>query len=126
MLPVTGERVTTGLEFVLDLRGPDSTQLLVDAPYNPWTRRPIAEARPPATMQVYQRPFVTRANAAGRWEPIEVISNRRRIGRDGTLYPERGRNWSALRFNALWLPPAAIGPVRPSCSASASAPCATS
>ena len=98
VLPVTGERVTTGLEFVLDLRGPDSTQLLVDAPYNPWTRRPIAGARPPATMQVYQRPFVTRANAASRWEPIEVISNRRRIGRDGTLYPERGRNWSALRF----------------------------
>ena len=98
VLPVTRERVATGLEFVIDLRGPDSTQLLVDGPYNPWTRKPIRGAHPPTTMQVYQRPFMTRANDAGAWQPVFVVSNRRRIGRDGTVYPEQGTNWSALRF----------------------------
>ena len=98
VLPVTRERVATGLEFVIDLRGPDSTQLLVDGPYNPWTRKPIRGAHPPTTMQVYQRPFMTRANEAGAWQPVFVVSNRRRIGRDGTVYPEQGTNWSALRF----------------------------
>ena len=98
VLPETRERVNTGLEFVLDLRGPDSAQLLVDAPYDPRVRVPIRGAKPPATMQLYQRPFVTRSNAKGQWAPMVVVSNRRRIGRDGTIYPESGTNWGALRF----------------------------
>ncbi len=98
VLPVTRERVSTGLEFVLDLRGADSAQLLVDAPYNPRHPAPVKGALRPTSIHVYQRPFETRANDAGRWEELFVPSNRRRIGRDGTVYPERGTNWSTLRF----------------------------
>src|ERR1700693_6236706 len=35
-LPNTGSRVPVGLEFVLDLGGPQASEVLVDHPYNPY------------------------------------------------------------------------------------------
>jgi tetratricopeptide (TPR) repeat protein len=88
-LPYTGSRSPVGLEFVLELKGPEGSQLLVDSPYNLYREVPIAGARPPATQTVYNRPFRTEANSDGRYDTLRVTPNRRRIGRDGTVYPAR-------------------------------------
>jgi hypothetical protein len=86
-LPYTGTRSPVGLEFVLDLRGPADSRLLVDEPYNLYRPAPIAGSRPPAYQLVYNAPFRTVANDDGRYDTLWVQTNRRRIGRDGTVYP---------------------------------------
>ena len=98
VLPYTRSRSPVGLEFVVDLRGPDGSHLLVDHPYNLYRDEPIAGSRPFAVEQIYNRPFRSLANAAGRYDSMVVITNRRRIGRDGTVYPARGVDRSRLHF----------------------------
>ena len=98
VLPYTGSRSPVGLEFVVDLKGPKESHLLVDHPYNLYRDAPIVGSRPSAVQQMYNRPFRSIANAAGRYDSIVVITNRRRIGRDGTVYPAQGVNRSRLLF----------------------------
>jgi hypothetical protein len=95
-LPYTGSRSPVGLEFVVDLRGPSNSRVLVDAPYNLYRSGPIRGSSPPATQQLYNRPFRSVANADGRYDTLFVVTNRRRIGRDGTVYPERGYDRNRL------------------------------
>jgi hypothetical protein len=95
-LPYTGARSPVGLEFVLDLRGPEASRLLVDEPYNLYRAAPIRGARPPAMQQVYHRPFRTRANADGAYDSLYVVTNRRRVGRDGTVFPAIGYDRNLL------------------------------
>jgi hypothetical protein len=45
---------------------------------------------------MYNRPFRSAANADGRYDTLFVVTNRRRIGRDGTVYPERGYDRNLL------------------------------
>ena len=97
-LPNTGSRAPTGLEFVLDLRGPAETQLLVDHPYNPYRAVRIPGSKPPATQYVYNRPFRTVANDAGRWDSLFVVTNRRRIGRDGRIFAPIGYSRNRLLY----------------------------
>jgi hypothetical protein len=97
-LPYTGSRSPVGLEFVLDLRGPDDSQLLVDRPYNLYKRAVIRGSRPTETMSVYNRPFRSRPNEDGVYDTLRVAVNRRRIGRDGTVFPERIDERNRLRF----------------------------
>ena len=97
-LPRTGSIAPVGLEFALDLRGPDDARLLVDSPYNPYRRVGIEGSRPPTSMSVYNRPFQTIANAEGRWDSLWVTLNRRRFGRDGTTFPEQREERGRLRY----------------------------
>ena len=97
-MPYTGIRAPTGLEFVVDLRGPADSRVLVDSPYNLYRLRPIAGANPPARQMVLNRPYRPSANADGRYDTLLVISNRRRIARDGTVFPEQLYDRNALRF----------------------------
>ena len=96
VLPRTGTRAPVGLEFVVDLHGPEGSHLLVDHPYNPYTRLPILGSNPRRTMQVYHRPFRTRANNSGVWDTLFIDTNRRRFGRDGTEYLSRGYDRNLL------------------------------
>ena len=98
MLPYTRSRSPVGLEFVVDLHGPEGSHLLVDHPYNLYRDEPIVGSRPLAVEQIYNRPFRSLANAAGRYDSLVVITNRRRIGRDGKVYPERGVDRGRLLF----------------------------
>src|SRR5436309_9231581 len=98
VLPFTRSRTPVGLEFVLDLHGPDGSHLLVDHPYNLYRDEPITGSHPLAVEQVYNRPFRSLANSAGRYDSIVVITNRRRIGRDGTTYAAQGVDRSRLLF----------------------------
>ncbi len=98
-LPYTRSRTPVGLEFVLDLNGPEGSHLLVDSPYNPYILRPIAGAKPAAAQMIYNRPFRTVANDDARYDTLLVTPNRRRIGRDGTVYPAQRISRNALRHS---------------------------
>ena len=97
-LPHTGSRSPVGLEFVLDIGGPGATQLLVDHPYNPYRPVTIPGSRPAVVQYVYNRPFRTVANNAGQWDSLVVVPNRRRIGRDGRIYPAISYNRNRLTY----------------------------
>ncbi len=75
----------TGMEFMVDLAGENSSRLLVDTPYDLHTHR-------------FDRPYRSVPNEDGRYIEILVETNRRRIGRDGTIYPAILDNRSPLRF----------------------------
>ncbi|HEY2856537.1 MAG TPA: hypothetical protein VGJ18_27080 [Gemmatimonadaceae bacterium] len=98
VLPYTHTRSPVGLEFVVDLHGPEGSHLLVDRPYDLYRDEPIVGSRPLAVEQVYNRPFRSMANAAGQYDSTTVITNRRRIGRDGTVYDRRGIDRDRLLF----------------------------
>jgi hypothetical protein len=97
-LPYTGATSPVGLEFVLDLHGPEGSHLLVDHPYNLYRSALIEGSSPPAMQSVYNRPFRTRANADGRYDSLVVTTNRRRVGRDGRIYPARTYDRNVLLF----------------------------
>lgn len=96
-LPVTGTPSPVGLEFVLDLRGPNDARLLVDVPYTLYRRSPIVGSLRAESLTVYNRPFRTLPNADGRYDTVRVAINRRRLGRDGTVYPEQRVERNLLR-----------------------------
>ncbi|HRQ78926.1 MAG TPA: hypothetical protein PLY94_10025 [Gemmatimonadaceae bacterium] len=87
----------TGLEFVLDLAGPDRARLLVDPPYNLYRFAPIVGSRPPLRQSVYNRPFRSLRNDDGRFDTLWVTPNRRTIGRDGTVFEAQRIERNLLR-----------------------------
>ena len=97
-MPYTFSASPVGLEFVLDLHGPAGSHLLVDQPYSLYRDRPIRGSVPLVSQQVYNRPFRSVSNADGRFDSLRVVTNRRRIGRDGTVYPAVAHDRSLLLF----------------------------
>jgi Tfp pilus assembly protein PilF len=98
-LPNTGSRAPVGLEFVLDLGGPAASQLLVDHSYNPYRPVAIPGSKPSATQYVYNPALRIVANDLGQWDSLVVVPNRRRIGRDGTIYPAISYNRNRLLYS---------------------------
>jgi hypothetical protein len=88
--PYTGTRGDTGFEFMLELRGTQNSRLLVDTPYNLY--RELSGSR------IYNRPFRTLPNGDGRYDSVLVTSNRKRIGRNGTIYPAYTYDRGLLRY----------------------------
>jgi len=97
-LPNTGTRTPVGLEFVLDLEGPQASQLLVDHPYNPYRPVVIPGSKPLAVQYVYNPAVRIVANDLGQWDSLVVVPNRRKIGRDGTIYPAISYNRNRLLY----------------------------
>lgn len=97
-LPYTNALAPVGLEFVVDLRGPSDSRVLVDSPYSLYRLAPITGAVPPARQAVPNAPFETRANNDGRYDTLWVIPNRRRLARDGTPLAEYVYDRNALVF----------------------------
>jgi len=97
-LPYTGTRCRVGLEFVLDLGGPERGYLLVDRPYNLYRTAPLRGSVPPRTMQIYNRPWKSGVHDDPRWDSLRVETNRWRIGRDGTVYPASTSQRNRLLF----------------------------
>jgi tetratricopeptide (TPR) repeat protein len=73
----------TGMEFMLDLTGEKTSRILVDTPYDLGSHR-------------YNRPYRSVPNDDGVFIEIKVETNRRRVGRDGTVYPETVHDLSPL------------------------------
>ena len=98
-LPRTGDRCPVGLDFVLDLTGPNDSQLLVDRPYNLYRTVPLAGSDPLRVMQVYNRPWESLAHDDLQWDTLVVETNRVRVGRDGTIYPAMTYQRNRLRHD---------------------------
>jgi hypothetical protein len=98
LLPHTASTSPVGLEFVLELAGPDSSELLVDHPYNAYRPVTIPGSNPPAVQYVYNHSVRTIANSAGAYDSVVVVPNRRRIGRDGRIYPAMSYNRNRLVY----------------------------
>lgn len=97
-LPNTGSRSPVGLEFVVDLSGPGESQVLVDHPYNLYRPVRIPGSKPLAVQYVLNAPFRTVANDRGQWDSLVVVTNRRRIGRDGRIYEPVSYNRNRLLY----------------------------
>ena len=97
-MPATGLHSPVGLEFVLDLSGPGSSQVLVDHPYNLYRPVVIPGSKPTAVQYVLNPPFRTVANNAGKWDSLVVVTNRRRIGRDGRIFDPISYSRNRLLF----------------------------
>jgi hypothetical protein len=97
-LPHTASHTPTGLEFVLDIGGPGTTQLLVDHPYNPYRPVSIPGSKPATTQYLYNHLMRTIANDAAEWDSVVVVPNRRRIGRSGQIYPAISYNRNRLLY----------------------------
>lgn len=97
LLPYTRAAAGSGLEFVVDLRGPNDARVLVDRPYNLYRLTPIRNAKPAAVQAVFNRPFRTEANRDGLYDTLWTVPNRRRLGRDGTVFPEQRDDRNRLR-----------------------------
>ena len=115
-LPRVEATCSTGFEFVVDLIGPEGSQLLVDQPYNLYKTVPLPGSVPPQVMQVYNRPWVGVAHDDLRWDTLVVETNRSRVGRDGTVYPRIAYQRNQLRHarqadhsNADWYADPATG-----------------
>jgi hypothetical protein len=87
------------MEFVIDLRGAAETHVLVDHPYNPYTPVAIPGSKPQATQYVYNAGVRTVANDLAQWDSLVVVPNRRRIGRDGKIYPALSYNRNRLLYS---------------------------
>jgi len=86
-LPRTGLRCDVGLEFALDLVGPEGSQLLVDREYDLYRTVALRGSEPPLTTQVYNRPWRRTRHLEPRWDTLRVETNRTRVGRGGAVYP---------------------------------------
>lgn len=88
-LPTSDQaRVPIGAEFCVILDGQTTSRLLVDPPYDIETHR-------------YHRPYGSVDNDDGRFMEIEVETNRKRIGRDGTVFPARRSSRSPLLHGSI-------------------------
>lgn len=97
-LPHTGSRSPAGLEFVLDIGGPKEAQLLVDHPYNAYRGVPIPGSKPLAIQYIYNKATGSVPNTAGVYDSVVAVPNRRRIGRDGHIYPAMSYNRNRLLY----------------------------
>jgi len=97
--PHTGSPVPVGLEFVVDLRGVEASQVLVDRPYNPYRPVAIPGSKPQAIQYVYNTNVRPVANALAQWDSLVVVPNRRRIGPDGKIYPAISYNRNRLLYS---------------------------
>ena len=97
-LPNTSSRSPVGLEFVIDLAGPAASQVFVDHPYNLYKPVRIPGSKPSAVQYVNNVPFKTVANDAGKWDSLVVVTNRRRISRDGKIFDAISYNRNRLLY----------------------------
>jgi tetratricopeptide (TPR) repeat protein len=88
-LPVRdAARGPIGFEFCLVFDGETTSRLLVDPPYDIETHRA-------------HRPYGSVENDDGRYMAIRVETNRRRLARDGTLFPAQWSDRSQLRHGSI-------------------------
>ena len=76
---------------------PSSSRLLVAANYNPYQIVPT-DGVPNQTDVIYKRDFAPKLQDKGSFEELVVETNRRRFGRDGTVYPAQRYSRSLLRY----------------------------
>ncbi|MBI2683555.1 MAG: hypothetical protein HYX26_10160 [Acidobacteriales bacterium] len=94
-----GVTMTQGATFLLYLSSPDFARLYIAENYNPYQIKPRPNL-PNETELSYKRAFVAKLADSGDFQEQVVETNRRRFGRDGTLYPAQRYSRSVLRYAA--------------------------
>ena len=96
-LPGSGLTGDVGFEFVVELPAPDSGVMRVAPDYNRYAL--IADlASGDDYGRFYHRPVTVTDRRDGRFDPLFVVTNRSRYGRDGTFFPAQGVDRGSLRF----------------------------
>ncbi len=83
-----GLTTPTGMEFAVDLAGPLASRLLCDVPYDLYTNR-------------FNRPWKSSPNDDGIFTEMLAETSRRRVGRDGTIFPAVIYSRSPLRYGTM-------------------------
>ncbi len=83
-----GPSTETGMEFLLDLSGPATSRLMADVPYDLHVNR-------------FSRPWRSVENHDGVFTEMLAETNRRKIGRDGTVFPAISYSRSPLRHGTM-------------------------
>jgi hypothetical protein len=98
-LPASGATGDVGFEFAVELAGRDSGAVRVAPEYNRYAL--IADlASGEDYGHFYRRPVTVTDRRDGRFDPMFVVTNRSRYGRDGTFFPASGVDRGRLRFGA--------------------------
>ena len=96
-LPVPGDlRVAEGANFLVDLRGPRSSRLLIARNYNPWRGMPL-QSNAATETGIPRNMRITLAGDAN-FEHMIVRTNELRFAADGTRYREVYADRSFLRY----------------------------
>jgi hypothetical protein len=90
-------RSEIGFEFLLALRSPVDAALRILPAYNPYVGT-AAIMDGDDFGRFYRRPATIGLETDGRFDPMFVITNRARFGRDGTFFPAQGYDRGQLRF----------------------------
>jgi tetratricopeptide (TPR) repeat protein len=99
-LPIGGGvRAFQGANFVLYLKDAESSRLLIADNYNPYQLVPRVGV-PGETELTYKRNFTSQLQETGTLQEMVIETNRRRFGRDGTMYPAQRYSRSTLRYAA--------------------------
>jgi hypothetical protein len=97
-LPIgAGVRTFTGANFLLYLKDPSSSRLLIADNYNPYQLVPRVGV-PGETELTYRGDFRARIQDGGNLQEMIVETNRRRFARDGTMFPAQRYSRSVLRY----------------------------
>jgi hypothetical protein len=96
-LPFGHITLRSGANFLLYLLDSGSSRLLVADDYNPYKLTPKPGV-PRETDLMYRRSFTPRLEQTGQFGEFLVETNRRRFGRDGTVFPSQRYSRSVLRF----------------------------
>jgi hypothetical protein len=86
-----------GFEFLLTLESRSRGDLAILPAYNPYVGT-SAIINGDDFGRFYRRPATIGVEADGRFEPMFVITNRARFGRDGTFFPAQGYDRGRLRY----------------------------
>ncbi len=90
-------RSDLGFEFLITLSGPSVATIRILPSYNPYVGE-SAIVGGDDFGRFYRRPATIGVETDGRFEPMFVITNRARFGRDGTFFPAQGYDRGTLRF----------------------------
>lgn len=88
-----------GFEFLIDLESPSRAAIKILPSYNPHVGA-NAILGGDDFGRFYRRPATIGVETDGRFDPMFVITNRARFGRDGTFYPAQGYDRGRLTFGA--------------------------
>ena len=98
-MPFGDVQIASGANFLLYLGSPGYARLLIADNYNPYRIAP-RPGLPNETEIVYRRNYMAAIADHGSFQEMIVETNRRRFGRDGTLYPGQRYSRSVLRYAA--------------------------
>lgn len=94
-LPRSGVSGAMGFEFVVDLPAPDSGAIRVLPEYN---RYVALDSSGDDRGRFHRRPIAVADRSDGRFDPMLVVTNRARLGRDGTSYKAQQVDRGRLEF----------------------------